>query len=1119
MLKELIFHHFQQNDPLRGESLPRYPGSLFSLMALYLTEQLRRPLLIISEDDETISRLQSDFQDLAILPETAVLPSTFLAPHLKTHRQLTDALDRIAHDPPPITVMHPGALLTRLPGQETIRGMIVQLHSGDTVNLSDLTRQLAETGYHPTDVVRIRGEFSRRGDIIDVFPINAPVPVRIQMDFDEIATIRQFDPGTQRSRETVDHVRILPGRLFHDTPENRNHLITQFEERFDDPELSLSVEEKIGLIGSGELEGFDHYFHLAWPDNGLNLFRDHIVLVDNPATIEDAWTRFRENLKTDHDEAIPNGYLALDPERDFLSSDQVDKFLSEHRTLPIGTPRPDTAATAFKGGGALSGLLEQIRTSLKSQPVLIGIRNEPEQERLTGLMFESGIPFSRDRIEPGTVILAPEQLSAGFEISGLITYLPVQELFPSSRRKPARPPSHSPFFSDFSDIKPGDYVVHVDYGVARYAGLRQMAVDEVAEECLQLIFQADARVLLPVSRLHLLQKYQHAGTGQVQLSSLRTNTWKNTKKKVQKEVSRYAEELLRLYAQRKTSEGIACSPDSMWQREFEETFPYVETEDQLNAIQDIKADMESTAPMDRLLCGDVGFGKTEVAMRAAFKAIDNGRQVMALAPTTVLAFQHLQTFTSRFDRFPVNIEMLSRFVSPAEQKEIVRSFREGDIDILIGTHRIFSNDIVPKKLGLLIVDEEQKFGVMHKEKLKMLRKNIDVISLSATPIPRTLNLSVMGLKDISVIESPPRDRLAVNTYHIMFDPLTIQEGIRFELKRGGQVYVVNNHIQTIDTLARTIRKLAPGESRIAVAHGQMNEKELESIMLRFFNRKVDILVSTAIIENGMDVPAANTMFINEAHSFGLSQLYQLRGRIGRSDRPAYAYLITPGKHTLTEDARKRLQALEEFSHLGAGFRIAMLDLELRGAGDILGERQSGHIQSVGFEMYLNMLETAVRELQELGKPVVTETVLEMGARGRIPTDYIESASVRLAFYRRLSLADRAEGLLKIRDEMEDRFGPMPPDTGLLLDAHRTRLKARLLGMATLTLTAGECQLVPGEHPRLNTEKLVQLIPDIPGARLDPQGLICFPKVHREDYPDFLARIRDIMDRIRLPEPE
>ncbi len=1118
LLKDLIFQYFDRNEILTTDEIPRYPGSLFSLLVHYLHERSARPLLIISDRDDLIHTLQRDFPDLALLPETAVLPSSFLSPHLKIQRQLTEALDRLVHDPPPVSVVHPGALLTHMPGRSTIRELVIQLNTGNNLNTDMLMRHLSETGYEPVDVVRIRGEFSRRGDIIDIFPINAPAPVRIQLDFDEIASIRQFDAGTQRSREIINHVRILPTRLFRDTPDNRRVLIHRFQKRFDSPDLTLSLKEKLALIEAGELEGFDHYFHLAWPDTGLDLFRNHVVLLDDVSAIRASWSHFRETLNTDFAEAVPRGYLALDPDTDFAGQGEVDDFLAALPTRRIGTTQQDTENTRFRAGGSLNALMEQLRTAMKHQPVLIGVRNQPEEKRLTELLFDNGIRFNRDTLETGAVTLAMETLLSGFEIQDLVTFLPVSELFPSTHRKPARPPSQSPFFSDFSDIKPGDHVVHVDYGVARYAGLRQMAVDEVAEECLQLVFQGDARVLLPVSKLHLLQKYQHAGAGQVQLSSLRTNTWKNTRRKVQREVSRYAEELLRLYAMRKMTDGIACATDSMWQREFEEAFPFDETEDQLNAIQDIKRDMESASPMDRLLCGDVGFGKTEVAMRAAFKAIDNGRQVMVLAPTTVLAFQHMQTFSRRFERFPVRIEMLSRFVSAADQKTTVQSFREGQIDILIGTHRIFSNDIVPKKLGLLIVDEEQKFGVIHKEKLKILRKNIDVISLSATPIPRTLNLSVMGLKDISVIESPPRDRLAVNTYHIMFDPVTIQEGIQFELKRGGQIYVVNNHIQTIDTLARTIRKLAPEGTRIAVAHGQMNEKDLESVMIRFFNREVDILVSTAIIENGMDVPTANTMFINEAHTFGLSQLYQLRGRIGRSDKPAYAYLITPGKHTLTDDARKRLQALEEFSHLGAGFRIAMLDLELRGAGDILGERQSGHIQSVGFEMYLGMLEAAVRELKEDGKPVIAETVLEMGTQGRIPTEYIESASVRLAFYRRMGMADHSETLLRVREEMEDRFGTLPPETRLLLDAHRTRLKARTLGMATLTLTADECQMVPGEHPQLDTGRLVQLLPEIPGSRLDPKGQIRIPRVRQEAYEDFLNRIRDIIDRIRTPDP-
>jgi len=874
--------------------------------------------------------------------------------------------------------------------------------------------------------------------------------------------------------------------------------------------LRLSLDEKLNLIRSGELDGFDQYFHLLWQRNNLHaLFKNHFVILHDPAAIHAAGDAFYQKIGSDYKQTAPQGYIGLNPASHFLSGEDLSEFLNSHERIMIagaGTPGPFRSLAI---GGKTMAVAETIAGTLRKMPVILGVRSKGEAERIENFLFENGIAYSREPVERKAVLLEEIPWRTGFEIEGCLSFLTTADLFPGRRRETGKPPAHTPFFSDFSDIKPGDHVVHMDYGIARYDGLRTMSVDEASEECLELVFHGQSRVLLPVSRLHLLQKYQGSG-GTVQLSSLRSASWQKVKKRIQKEVSQYAEELLGLYARRKLAKGIVFPADSMWQREFEEIFPYDETEDQIQAIEEIKKDMEAPAPLDRLLCGDVGFGKTEVAMRAVFKAVDNGRQVMVLAPTTVLAFQHYQTFRERFRRFPMEIRMLSRFLTPADQRKSLREVARGDVDILIGTHRLLSKDVIVPKLGLLVVDEEQKFGVLHKERMKMLKQNIEVLSLSATPIPRTLNMSVMGLKDISIIESPPRDRLAIHTYHIVFDPLTISEAIQFELKRGGQVYFVNNHVQTIETLAETVRKLAPVGARIAVAHGQLPEAELEAVMLQFFRHEIDILVSTAIIENGMDVSIANTMFINEAHTFGLSQLYQLRGRIGRSDKPAYAYLITPGKHTLTEDARKRIQALEEFSHLGAGFRIAMLDLELRGAGDLLGARQSGHINSIGFEMYLKMLENAVRKLKSVDEAVEEETVLEIGQWGRIPSDYIESSSVRLSFYRRMNMATSTEKLKQAMDEMVDRFGTSPPPVLILTSGQRVRLIARKLGILAISFKGKTCNVTPGEHHSLNVDKLLTILPKTPGAALDSSGFFRIEKSLNEEIEPFVSRIGELL---------
>ncbi len=1115
-LKPFIFSFFSNTLNLKNRELPPLPGSLLTLFLSFLKETTGKPVLLITADEAATNTVRQDLSQLNILPEIAVMPSAFLSPHLKIKQQWFNTLKNLASESgPAITIAHPCSLLNRFPDPEIALSLFLRIRINEDISIMALSHHLAELGYEPTDVVRTRGEFSRRGDILDIFPINLDAPIRIETEFDEVISIRKFDPISQRSMSKQTETEIFPVRLFLDTAENRNRLADRFSKEFSAPDLKLSMVEKQALILKGSLDGFDHYFHLLWQKNNLEQFFDrHILVVHKPDSVRTAVATFLEKATVDFESAVPQGYIGLNPKSHFLGEEELAAFFSSREHFVIHEKNGDRHGPfhPLRIGKKAVAMTEAISCALKKSRVFLGVRSPGEAERMENFLFENGIAYSRKPVERKAVILEETQYRSGFEIEEKLIFISTADLFPGRQRSPRDPVGRSPFFSDFSDIKPGDYVVHIDYGIARYEGLKTMSVDEASEECLELVFHGDAKVLLPVSRLHLLQKYQGTG-GTVQLSSLRSPSWQKTRKQVQKEVNRYAEELLRVYAGRKLAKGIVFPPDSMWQREFEEIFPYEETEDQLQAIAEIKKDMESPAPMDRLLCGDVGFGKTEVAMRAVFKAVDNGRQVMVLAPTTVLAFQHFQTFQQRFDRFPMEIRMLSRFISPAQQRKTLQAAAAGEIDILIGTHRLLSKDVIVPKLGLLIVDEEQKFGVLHKEKMKMLKQNIEVLSLSATPIPRTLNMSVMGLKDISIIESPPRDRLAIHTYHIVFDPLTISEAIQFELKRGGQIYVVNNHVQTIETLAETIRKLSPPDTRIAIAHGQLPETELENVMLRFFRHEIDILVSTAIIENGMDVPTANTMFINEAHTFGLSQLYQLRGRIGRSDKPAYAYLITPGKQTLTQDARKRIRALEEFSHLGAGFRIAMLDLELRGAGELLGAKQSGHINSIGFEMYLRMLENAVRKLKSSGESVEEETLLELGQWGRIPGDYIESGSVRLSFYRRMNLAASAEKLKTIIDEMNDRFGPVPEPVQILIAGHRIRISARKKGILSISFKGDTCTIIPGEHHSINIEKLLKILPEIPGATLNPRGFLQVKKSPEESSLSFIFRIGELISTL------
>jgi transcription-repair coupling factor (superfamily II helicase) len=650
------------------------------------------------------------------------------------------------------------------------------------------------------------------------------------------------------------------------------------------------------------------------------------------------------------------------------------------------------------------------------------------------------------------------------------------------------------FVSDFRDLTIGDYVVHVEHGIAQYQGLKEIVQDGLSVEFMILEFAEQAKLYVPLTRLDLIQKYRSTDAGPAPiLNKLGSQQWTKTKARVKKAMQDMAGELLKLYAERTTAQGTAFSKDNEFQKEFEDSFDYNETDDQLSAIRAIKYDMESSTPMDRLLCGDVGYGKTEVAMRAAFKAVQDGKQVAVLTPTTVLSFQHFETFKKRFAQFPINIEMISRFRTAKEQKVIVENVEHGKVDILIGTHRLLSKDIKFQDLGLLIVDEEQRFGVRHKERLKQMRKEIDVLAMSATPIPRTLHMSLVGLRDMSVIETPPKDRMAIQTVVAKFDEKIVRSAVEVELERGGQVYFVHNRVESIYEIAARIQELVPA-ARVAVGHGQMGETELERVMLAFMRHEYDVLVATTIIENGLDIPLANTILINRADRHGLSELYQLRGRVGRSSRRAYAYLLIPPEQELTEIARRRLAALKEFSDLGAGFKIAALDLELRGAGNMLGGEQSGHIEAVGFELYTSMLEAAVKEMKGESSEERPATALNLGIALRIDESYVPEENQRLRLYKKIAGAASEAAVAEVRAEMEDRYGTPPDATVFLLEAALLRLESERMGIAQVDRKRGELHIRFMENAAVDPQLLMRLVAKNAkrGAQFTPQGLLKYP---------------------------
>jgi transcription-repair coupling factor (superfamily II helicase) len=763
--------------------------------------------------------------------------------------------------------------------------------------------------------------------------------------------------------------------------------------------------------------------------------------------------------------------------------------------------------------GRTTGEVERVADIMHEYGVVyqLGLdQNESTPEYLAGRAYMGGSAASvflvKGRIARGTVFPDAKLVAIGSE-----------DLFDASDMvaRPSSPKiSTGAFSADQFDLKPGDYVVHAEHGVGQFIGLKEIQQGEAKGDYMLLEYAGASKLYVPLTRMDLIQRFRGEGEAKPRLDSMGGSTWNRTKSKVKAKMRDMAEELLKLYAQRKMAKGFAYSSDSNWQREFDDAFEFTETKDQKAAINDIKRDMEDEQPMDRLLCGDVGYGKTEVVMRAAFKALGDGKQVSVLAPTTVLAFQHFETFKRRFQSFPVRIDMLSRFRTAKEIKQSLEDIAAGKVDIAIGTHRLFSKDVEFKDLGLVIVDEEQRFGVKHKERLKQLKHSVDVITMSATPIPRTLHMSMLGLRDMSVIETPPKDRLAIQTVVAPFQAELIKSAIELELGRGGQVYFVHNRIDSIFQRAAQIQGLIPN-ARIGVGHGQMGEAALEKTMLSFMQHEYDVLVSTTIVENGLDIPLANTIIIENAEKQGLSELYQLRGRVGRSNRRAYAYLLVPEDTELTEIARKRLAALKEFSDLGAGFKIAALDLELRGAGNLLGGEQHGHINSVGFDMYVRMLDETVREMK--GEEIAPEirSVINLGLDIRIPPDYIGDENQRLKAYKRIATAATAEEREKVEKELDDRYGPLPEEVKNLLTYSALKTAAESLGVENIERRSSAVQFKFSQEARVDARRLAELVSKTQGASFTPAGVLRVPLDRLESPGAVLEFVKDeVLERLR-----
>ena len=1106
-------------------------------------QQTGRPLIIVVDGNKQAEALSEaigsffhllstdDRTEPQLLPALDVMPLQNLSPHAEICEQRAIGLWRLATQKVPITVLPVASALLRIEPNSFYRQLALRLRVGEELPLEEVVAHLESIGYERREPVEMVGEYSVRGGILDVFSPDASRPVRVDMFGDQVESIRRFDVESQRSVLKVEDCTLLP--------------LTEYQKsRATLVELGELVREA-GIPGRdlpppGEpFAGWEVLTSMVRPRDAsvMSLVDRPVVVWDEPEQVHAAADRFWTRLE--QIERSP----AYDPDSIFFRWEELQRQAQASpriglKELEIGwggeglhiSTRP---SLSFHGNMQVA--ISEARTLVESgNRVAFVASSTGEVERMADILNEYGIAYQLglEQGESTPAYLAERAYMAGsvasiyllkgqirhgtaFYDSKLVVF-GSEDLFETSElvsRGPSSKTALATFSADVIDLKPGDYVVHAEHGVAQYLGLREISQGESQGDYMLLEYAAGAKLYVPLTRMDLVQRFRGGGEAKPALDRMGGATWTRTKTKIKAKMRDMADELIRLYALRKMTEGFRYSTDSNWQREFEDAFEFTETRDQLTAVQEIKRDMEGAQPMDRLLCGDVGYGKTEVVMRAAFKALGDGKQVAVLAPTTVLAFQHFETFKRRFQPFPVRVEMFSRFRSAKEITASLADLSEGKIDIAIGTHRLLSKDVIFKDLGLVILDEEQRFGVKHKERLKHLKKSVDAVSMSATPIPRTLHMSLLGLRDMSVIETPPKDRLSIHTVVAPFQPELIRSAVDMELGRGGQVYFLHNRVDSIWSRAAMIQQLAPN-ARIGVGHGQMGEAELEKTMLQFTRHEFDILVCTTIIENGLDIPLANTMIVENAERYGLSELYQLRGRVGRSNRRAYAYLLVPPDTELTEIARKRLAALKEFSDLGAGFKIAALDLELRGAGNLLGGEQHGHINSVGFDTYVRLLDETVRELK--GEEVVPEihSALNLGLDIRIPPDYIGDENQRLRAYRQIANAADAEARDRAEKELEDRYGTVPEAVRNLLRYSALKTLAEQIGIEAVDRRHNVLNIKFHKETRVDPARLMNIVAKTRGAQFTPAGVLLLPLDGQAGAGEILAFLSEKLEQLK-----
>lgn len=1053
-----------------------------------LFRDLRRPMLVITPGFREALDLSSELavwlsaEQVFYYPPQEVVPYAVIARSPDIAGQRLQIITRLALGEEFITVAPIPALLRPLPPRDSFSSRIVKLTVGGNTPLDTVVVLLSEGGYERVDRVEGPGQFAVRGGIIDVFPLVNEKPVRVEWFGDEIESIRYFNTNTQRSEAVAKETLIPPahevvvplGRISEAMSAIREELAAAVARlrvtgrTKDAATLRDRIESHLSAMTPALWEIYSPYLYP--PDNLLSYFpKRPLVAVIDAKRVQEALSGTEAQWRERTQNLLETGRLlpgqqglmfSADDWSGVLASQQVLYLSSLPQSLPGGMIARPTVSISGKPVPSFRGqwdiFIEELRSLLRQgYRCVLTAATDQRCERLVQALKDEGLIPLTDTIPPpeGFVAVIKAGFASGFIFPGLrLALVTEEEVFGKrkrlARKGEAREGEGEPL-SSFTDLKVGDYVVHVHHGIGRYLGIKTLEVQGAHRDYLYIQYAGKDRLYVPVDQINLIQKYVGGEAAEPKLYKLGGSEWARVKQRVKDSVRKMAEELLRLYAARQALQGHAFPADTIWQKQFEDTFPYHETPDQLKAIEEIKRDMERPQPMDRLLCGDVGFGKTEVAMRAAFKAVADGKQVAVLVPTTILAQQHYVTFCERFEGFPVKIDVLSRFRTRKEQEACITGLRRGEIDIVIGTHRLLAGDVYFKDLGLLIIDEEHRFGVAQKEAIKRLKATVDVLTMTATPIPRTLHMALAGLRDMSVISTPPENRLPVETYVVEYDDDLIREAINQELSRGGQVFYVHNRVRGINRVYQNLQRLVPG-ARIAVAHGQMPEDELEQTMMEFLDGRYDILLSTSIIESGLDIPNANTLVVEDSDRFGLAQLYQIRGRVGRSSRLAYAYFTYRRDRVLGEVAQKRLEAIKEFTELGSGFKIALRDLEIRGAGNILGPEQHGFIVSVGFDLYCQLLEESVRELK--GERVIpqTEPAIELVSDAYLDDTYISDARAKIELYKKISAARTLPALNHVRNEMKDRFGALPEAAENLLRLAEVRIVATNLGVLSIT---------------------------------------------------------------------